>query len=194
MFARSNARYETPNIQYHVQPLSLDRFGEPLHDFPGMTLSVCNLRPTSRGAVRLRDNNPLTPPIIDPNYLDTDEDRLVAAESLRHARMMMETEALSELEPEEIFPGSHLSSDEDLAASAGDISASIFHPVGTCKMGPAGDIDSVVDDQLRVQGVKGLRIVDASIMPAIPSGNTNSPVLMIAEKAADMLLENDQKY
>eukprot|EP00466_Bigelowiella_natans_P007255 jgi/Bigna1/76612/fgenesh1_pg.42_\ len=188
----------TPNIQYHVQPLSLNRFGEPLHDFPGMTLSVCNLRPTSRGSVSLKSNNPREAPRIDPNYLATDEDRLVAAESLRHARMMMEISPLSNLEPEEVFPGTHLMSDEDLAASAGDISASIFHPVGTCRMGCClmslwgqdTEIESVVDSQLKVHGTQGLRVVDASIMPQIVSGNTNSPTLMIAEKAAEMILKD----
>mmetsp|Transcript_19094 Transcript_19094/g.26718 ORF Transcript_19094/g.26718 Transcript_19094/m.26718 type:complete len:566 (-) Transcript_19094:13-1710(-) len=191
MFAKSSDRVQTPDIQYHVQPLSLDRFGEPLHDFPGMTLSVCNLRPTSRGRITLRSNKPTQAPKIDPNYLDTENDKQVAVDSLRHARRMMEQGALKDLMPTEYFPGSHLSSDLDLVKSAGDISASIFHPVGTCKMGPESDIDSVVDHRLRVHGLKSLRVVDASIMPQIVSGNTNSPTLMIAEKAAEMILEDN---
>ena len=190
MFAKSSDVYDTPNIQYHVQPLSLDAFGQPLHPFPGMTLSVCNLRPTSRGAVSLRDGDPRSRPIVDPNYLATDEDRKVAADSLRHVRRIMAQPAFERLAPVEHLPGAHIESDEDLARCSGDISASIFHPVGTCKMGPADDDSAVVDERLRVYGCERLRVVDASIMPQITSGNTNSPTLMIAERAADMILQD----
>ncbi|GAB5365362.1 hypothetical protein AAMO2058_001051500 [Amorphochlora amoebiformis] len=190
MFAKSNEEEPTPNIQYHVQPLSLDSFGKPLHEFPGMTLSVCNLRPTSRGSVTLTSNDPKDKPKIDPNYLSTEYDRRVASESIRHARKLAGTNAVKALQPEEIVPGSSIQTDEDLAKSAGGISASIFHPVGTCRMGPKDDKKNVVDNTLTVHGLQGLRVVDASIMPSIVSGNTNSPTLMIAEKAADMILGN----
>jgi choline dehydrogenase len=189
-FAKSSPEYETPNLQYHVQPLSLDRFGEPLHPFPAITPSVCNLRPTSRGHVRIRSADPHEPPVIRPNYLATPEDRRVAAEALRLTRRIMAARALARFRPEEFRPGADLQSDDELADAAGRIGTTIFHPVGTCRMGPASDRNSVVDARLRVHGSGGLRVVDASIMPTITSGNTCSPVIMIAEKAADMILED----
>jgi len=189
-FAKSGPEYETPNLQYHVQPLSLDRFGEPLHPFPAITPSVCNLRPTSRGSVRIRSRDPHEQPSIRPNYLSTPEDRKVAADSLRLTRRIMAAKALARFAPEEYRPGAELQSDDELADAAGRIGTTIFHPVGTCRMGPAEDRGSVVDARLRVHGIGGLRIVDASVMPTITSGNTCSPVIMIAEKASDMILED----
>lgn len=188
LFTRSSERHERPNIQFHVQPLSLDRFGEPMHDFPAVTVSVCNLRPTSRGSIHLRSADPADAPIIAPNYLDTDEDRLVAAESLRKAREIMSAAPLLRYAPTEFRPGSHVQSDAELAASAAEHSTTIFHPVGTARMGSVGDRLAVVDSQLRVFGTEGLRIADASVMPTITSGNTNSPTIMIAEKAAAAIL------
>jgi len=185
-FAKSDPSFDTPNIQYHIQPLSLDRFGEPLHSFPAMTASVANLRPESRGSVHLASPDPRDHPRIQPNYLATESDRRVAADSIRLTRKLMATKAMSRFTPEEYLPGAHIASDADLARAAGEIGTTIFHPVGTCKMGR--DIGAVVDDRLRVQGVGGLRVVDASVMPMITSGNTNSPVIMIAEKASDMIL------
>jgi choline dehydrogenase len=184
-FARSDPARETPDLQYHVQPLSLDRFGEPLHTFSAFTASVCNLRPTSRGHVRLKSPDPREAPEIKPNYLTTPEDRHVAAEAIRLTRRICAANALKRYEPEEFLPGSQIQSDADLAVAAGDIATTIFHPVGTCKMG--SDQMAVVDERLRVHGIAGLRIADASIMPTITSGNTNSPTIMIAEKAADMI-------
>ncbi|MCB1885043.1 MAG: GMC family oxidoreductase N-terminal domain-containing protein [Geminicoccaceae bacterium] len=189
-FARTDERFETPNVQYHVQPLSLDRFGEPLHPFPGITASVCNLRPTSRGHVHLRSSDPLAPPAIQPDYLSTDDDRRVAADAIRLTRRIMAGDALKRYAPEEMKPGAHLTTDEGLARAAGDIGTTIFHPVGTCKMGPKGDAAAVVDPRLRVHGLWNLRVADASIMPTITSGNTNAPALMIGEKAAAMILED----
>ncbi len=185
LFARSHAHYEEPNIEYHVQPLSLDAFGEPLHSFPALTVSVCNLRPQSRGTVRIAGPDPFAAPKISPNYLSADEDRMVAVASLRHARQLMATERMREFQPEELRPGAEVQSDEDLLRAAGDIATTIFHPVGTAKMG--SDPTSVVDPELKVHGLAGLRVVDASIMPTIVSGNTHAPVVMIAEKAADMI-------
>jgi choline dehydrogenase len=185
MFARSHPHYEEPNIEYHVQPLSLDAFGEPLDTFPALTVSVCNLRPQSRGTVRVASPDPFAAPKIRPNYLSTDEDRLVAVASLRHARALMATGRMSEFQPEELRPGPEVQSDEELLAAAGDIATTIFHPVGTAKMGQ--DPASVVDPELNVHGLEGLRVVDASIMPTIVSGNTHAPVVMIAEKAADLI-------
>lgn len=190
-FAKSSPEMETPNIQYHVQPLSLDKFGDPLHYFPGLTTSVCNLRPTSRGSVTLQGPDARTAPKIDPNYLATEEDRAVASASLRHARNIMATDAFAAYEPVEYFPGSELQSDAELADAAGRIATSIFHPVGTCKMGPASDKTAVVNPKLQVHGIKGLRVADASIMPQITSGNTNSPTIMIAENAASMMLKDN---
>ncbi|SLN75961.1 GMC family oxidoreductase [Oceanibacterium hippocampi] len=191
IFTRSDPSYETANIEYHVQPLSLDRFGEPLHDFPAITVSVCNLRPESRGEVTISGSDPGAKPIIRPNYLSTDRDRLVAAQSIRHARSLMATGRMQEFRPVEIKPGPEIASDEELAHAAGDIATTIFHPVGTARMGP--DDQAVVDIRLRFRGLEGLRIADASVMPTITSGNTNSPVIMIAEKAADMIREDAKR-
>ena len=188
VFAKSAERYETPNVQFHVQPLSLEKFGEGLHPFPAFTASVCNLRPTSRGEIRLDSPDPFAPPVIDPNYLATEEDRQVAVESIRLVRKIVGAKALSRFEPEEYKPGAHLTSDGDLATAAGDIGTTIFHPVGTARMGRADDPNAVVDGRLSVIGVEGLSVVDASVMPSITSGNTNSPTLMIAEKGAEMIL------
>ncbi len=189
-FAKSDPSYETPNLEYHVQPLSLDRFGDPLHPFPAITPSVCNLRPTSRGHVRIRSADPREAPAIAPNYLSTPEDRKVAADALRLTRRIMAARALVPHRPEEYRPGAHLSGDEELAAAAGEIATTIFHPVSTCRMGPAEDRAAVVDARLRLHGTRGIRVVDASVMPTITSGNTNAPTIMIAEKAADMILED----
>jgi choline dehydrogenase len=187
-FAKSDPARETPDLEYHVQPLSLDRFGDPLHPFPAFTASVCNLRPQSRGTVRIRSREPTAAPAIAPNYLASDADRLVAAAAIRLTRRICRARALARFEPEEFLPGDGFVSDEQLAAAAGTIGTTIFHPVGTCKMG--GDPLAVVDDRLRVRGVERLRVVDASIMPTITSGNTNAPVIMIAEKASDMIRED----
>ena len=183
-FAKSHAGEATPNLQYHVQPLSLERFGEPLHSFPAFTASVCNLRPTSRGHVRIASADSYAPPKITPMYLSTPEDRQVAAAALNLTRKIAAAPALAKYRPEEYKPGIHFRTDEELAEAAGAIGTTIFHPVGTCKMGKSDDPLAVVDSKLRVIGVAGLRVVDASVMPTITSGNTNSPVIMIAEKAA----------
>jgi choline dehydrogenase len=183
-FTRSDAAQEHANIEYHVQPLSLDAFGEPLHRFNAFTASVCNLNPTSRGTVHIRSADVADAPAIAPNYLSTEEDRKVAADSLRVTRRIVAQPALAPYRPEEYRPGVQFQSDEELARLAGDIATTIFHPVGTAKMGRAEDPSAVVDARLKVHGVHGLRVVDASIMPTITSGNTNSPTLMIAEKAA----------
>lgn len=183
-FTRSSPDREWPNIQYHVQPLSLDAFGEPLHAFPAFTASVCNLNPTSRGTVRIRSNRFADAPAIAPNYLSTDADRKVAADSLRVTRRIAAQPALAKYKPQEWKPGVQYQSDEDLARLAGDIATTIFHPVGTTRMGADGDPMAVLDARLRVRGVQGLRVVDAGAMPTITSGNTNSPTLMMAEKAA----------
>jgi choline dehydrogenase len=187
-FTRSSPDKTWPDLEYHVQPLSLEAFGEPLHSFNAITASVCNLNPSSRGSVQIRSADPAQAPAIAPNYLSTDEDRRVAAASLRITRNILAQPALSAFRPEEYKPGLQYQSDEDLARLAGDIATTIFHPVGTCKMGQADDAMAVVDSQLRVRGVQGLRVVDASVMPTITSGNTNSPTLMIAERAAAWLL------
>ncbi|MEO7496957.1 MAG: GMC family oxidoreductase N-terminal domain-containing protein [Massilia sp.] len=186
-FAKSDESQATPNLEYHVQPLSLDKFGDPLHAFPAFTVSVCNLRPTSRGHVRIASKDPAAAPKITPLYLATAEDRKTAAAALRLTRQIVAAPALSKYAPEEFRPGPHLQTEDELADAAGHIGTTIFHPVGTCKMGRADDPMAVVDSDLRVIGVRGLRVVDASIMPNITSGNTNSPTLMIAEKAAAMI-------
>jgi choline dehydrogenase len=186
IFAKSDPRLETADLEYHVQPLSTDHLGEPLHRFDAVTVSVCNLRPESRGTVHMESADIKDAPKIRPNYLSTHNDRHVAANSIRHARALMATKSVARFAPEEFLPGPNFASDEELAARAGDIATTIFHPVGTCKMG--ADPLAVVDDNLRVHGMTGLRVVDASIMPTIVSGNTNSPVIMIAEKAADLAL------
>jgi choline dehydrogenase len=183
-FTRSSPDRPYPNIQYHVQPLSLDAFGEPLHDFSAFTASVCNLNPTSRGTVQLKSGRFEDAPAIAPHYLSTPEDRQVAAESLRLTRRIVGQSALAAYQPVEFKPGVQYQSDDELARLAGDIATTIFHPVGTTKMGRADDPMAVVDSHLRVRGISGLRVVDAGIMPMITSGNTNSPTLMIAEKAA----------
>jgi len=186
-FTRSSPEQPYPNIQYHVQPLSLDAFGEPLHAFNAFTASVCNLNPTSRGSVRLKSAHFADAPAIAPNYLATPEDRQVAADSLRLTRKIVSQGALAKFQPEEFKPGVQFQSDEDLARLAGDIATTIFHPVGTTRMGRTGDPMAVVDSHLRVRGIQGLRVVDAGVMPLITSGNTNSPTLMIAEKAAQWI-------
>ncbi|WP_011299499.1 GMC family oxidoreductase [Cupriavidus necator] len=188
-FARSDASQARPNLEYHVQPLSLDKFGEPLHAFNAFTASVCNLRPTSRGSVHIDSADFRQAPVIAPNYLSTDEDRKVAADSLRLTRRIVASPALAPYRPEEWLPGPGFETDEALAEAAGNIGTTIFHPVGTCRMGRPDDPLAVVDHRLRVHGIEGLRVVDASVMPLITSGNTNSPTIMIAERASDMLRE-----
>jgi choline dehydrogenase len=185
-FARSDPAQPTPNIEWHVQPLSLDKFGDPLHPFPAITPSVCNLRPTSRGWVRIKSPDPATYPEIRLNYLSTPEDRKVAVDGMRFTRRIMASKAMAKYQPEEFRPGVLVSSDADLEKAAGELGTTIFHPVGTCKMG--SDPWAVVDDALRVHGVDRLRVVDASVMPRITSGNTNAPTYLIAEKGARMIL------
>jgi choline dehydrogenase len=187
-FVKSDPSRETPDLQYHVQPLTLERFGEKLHAFPAFTAAVCNLRPTSRGTIRIASPDPREAPAIRPNYLATEEDRRVAVAGIRLTRRICAAPALARFAPEEFKPGPAAQSDAELARAAGDIATTIFHPVGTCRMGP--DELAVVDDRLRVHGIAGLRVVDASIMPTITSGNTNAPTVMIAEKAADMIRED----
>lgn len=184
VFTRSRPELEHPNLQYHVQPLSLDAFGNPLHSFPAITASVCNLNPTSRGNVHIQSHNFEDAPLITPNYLSTTEDQQVAAESLRVTRQIMRQPALARFQPEEYKPGPQYQTDAELALAAGEIGTTIFHPVGTTKMGRADDPMAVLDSRLRLRGVQGLRVVDAGAMPTITSGNTNSPTLMLAEKAA----------
>ncbi|MBN9081404.1 MAG: choline dehydrogenase [Rhizobiales bacterium 62-17] len=190
IFARSAPQYATPNVQFHVQPLSLDKFGDPLHSFPAITMSVCNLRPTSRGSVHAVSRDAQTHPSIKPNYLSTDADRQVAIDSIKLARQIAAAPALRGYEPQEYLPGANIQSDEDLAKAAGAVGTTIFHPVSTAKMGIDSDPMAVVDERLRVRGVQGLRVADASVMPTITSGNTNSPTMMIAEKAAMMMLQD----
>jgi choline dehydrogenase len=186
-FAKTGPEYRTPNVEYHVQPLSLDRFGEPLHRHPAFTASVCNLRPESRGHIRLKGPDPLQPPAIQPRYLTADADRRVAVESIKLTRrIVLESKAFQPYHPKELLPGAGISTEADLVRAAGDIGTTIFHPVGTCRMGM--DDASVVDPRLKVHGLDGIRIADASIMPSIISGNTNAPTIMIAEKAADMII------
>jgi choline dehydrogenase-like flavoprotein len=191
-FTRSDPRRERANIQFHVQPLSLDKFGDPLHTFPAFTMSVCNLQPASRGTVRLKSPDPAAAPEIKPNYLSADEDRRVAADSIRVSRRVVGQPALRKYRPQEILPGPGVR-DEDEAAlekAAGDIGTTIFHPVGTAKMGRETDPSAVVDARLKFVGLDGLRVIDASVMPTIVSGNTNSPTIMIAEKGAAMILDD----
>ncbi|WP_250523210.1 MULTISPECIES: GMC family oxidoreductase N-terminal domain-containing protein [unclassified Caballeronia] len=192
-FAKSNpddASIKRPDVQYHVQPLSLERFGEPLHAFNAFTASVCNLRPTSRGSVHIESPDAHGAPLIAPNYLSTDRDREVAANALRLTRRIAGAPALARYAPEEILPGIQFQTQEELVEAAGKVGTTIFHPVGTCRMGTDNDPGAVVDSRLRVIGVRGLRVVDASVMPTITSGNTNSPTLMIAERASDMIRED----
>ncbi len=189
-FAHSDASQETPNLEYHVQPLSLEKFGEPLHPFPAFTASVCNLRPTSRGTVRITSPGFKEAPEIKPNYLATEADRCVAVNAIKLTRKIVAADALKPYRPEEFMPGPEAATDSELVRAAGDIGTTIFHPVGTCKMGD-GDL-AVVDSRLNVRGLRGLRVVDASIMPTITSGNTAAPVMMIAEKASRMILADRQ--
>ena len=191
IFMRSDPAQARANLEFHVQPLSLDKFGDPLHTFGAITLSVCNLRPTSRGTVRLRSADSQEKPRIEPNYLSTPEDRLVAADGIRAARRIMAQSVLQRFTPQELLPGDKVGNDsESLAKAAGDIGTTIFHPVGTAKMGVAADPDAVVDSRLCVHGIAGLRVIDASIMPTITSGNTNTPTAMIAERGARIIIED----
>jgi choline dehydrogenase-like flavoprotein len=191
IFTRSDPTQDRANIQYHVQPLSLDKFGDPLHPFPAFTASVANIRPTSRGALTLKSADPTVPPAIHPNYLSTPEDRRIAADSIRVTRRIVAQPALQQYSPVEYLPGASVDDDErSLEKAAGDIGTTIFHPVGTARMGRDDDARAVVDARLRVIGLEGLRVADASVMPSITSGNTNSPTIMIAEKAAAMVLED----
>jgi choline dehydrogenase-like flavoprotein len=187
-FTRSSPDYATPNLQFHIQPLSLDKFGDPLHPFPAFTASVANLRPTSRGSIHARSRDAHAPPVIESHYLSTPEDRRVAVDAMRLTRRIVSAPALAKLHPVEYLPGAALQTDAELLRAAGDIGTTIFHPVGTAKMGTESDRHAVVDAHLRVRGVDGLRVVDASVMPAITSGNTAAPTMMIAEKAAQMIL------
>lgn len=189
-FAKSDASRGSANMEWHVQPLSLDKFGDPLHAFDAITPSVCNLQPTSRGHVRLKSSNPRHAPAITLNYLSTETDREVAVAGLRATRRIMEARALARFEPEEWKPGSEFNTDDDLSRIAGDLGTTIFHPVGTCKMGH--DDLAVVSDRLTVHGIAGLRVVDASVMPYITSGNTNAPTVMIAEKGAEFVRQDRQ--
>jgi choline dehydrogenase len=193
IFMRSDPVQTRANIEFHVQPLSLDKFGDPLHTFPAITLSACNLRPTSRGSVRLRSADPSAAPLIAPNYLATAADRAVAADAIRATRRLMAQAAVRGFTPTELLPGPSVGDDTAaLAVAAGNIGTTIFHPVGTAKMGPASDPESVVDARLRVHGIDHLRVIDASIMPTITSGNTNTPTAMIAEKGAQMIVEDQR--
>jgi len=191
-FTKSDPTQDRANIQYHVQPLSLEKFGEPLHPFPAFTASVTNIRPTSRGALTLKSADPAQPPAIAPNYLATPEDRLVAADSIRVTRKIVAQPALRKYLPVEYLPGAQVQDDDEaaLVKAAGDIGTTIFHPVGTARMGRDMDPRAVVDARLRVIGIERLRVIDASVMPSITSGNTNSPTMMIAEKGAAMILED----
>ena len=187
-FAKSGPEQETPNLEYHVQPLTLEKFGEPLHKFPAFTASVCNLRPTSRGHVHIQSPDFTAAPDIRPNYLSTPEDQQVAVEGIKLTRRIVAGPALAKYAPEEFMPGPQAASDDDLVKAAGDIGTTIFHPIGTCRMGDGPE--AVVDSRLRLHGLRGLRVVDASIMPTITSGNTAAPTMMIAEKASRMILED----
>jgi len=195
LFTRSDPSRDRANIQFHVQPLSLDKFGDPLHAYPAFTTSVCNLQPESRGFVRLRSADPGDKPVIQPRYLTADADRQVAADSIRVARAIVAQPALAKFTPVETLPGEQVRSDDDaaLAKAAGDIGTTIFHPVGTAKMGLPSDPNAVTDARLRVLGIEGLRVIDASAMPTITSGNTNSPTMMIAEKGAAMVLADQSR-
>jgi choline dehydrogenase-like flavoprotein len=189
LFTRSDPDQDRANLQYHIQPLSLERWGQPLHEFPAFTASVANLRPTSRGAVRLRSRDPAAKPVIKPNYLSTDADRRIAASAIRLTRRIVAQPALAPFHPAEYLPGATAADDDEqsLVQAAGKIGTTIFHPVGTAKMGLASDPLMVVDERLRVAGADRLRVIDASVMPTITSGNTNAPTMMIAEKGAALL-------
>jgi choline dehydrogenase len=191
-FAHSSSAHPRPNIQYHVQPLSLDKFGDPLHSFNAFTASVCNLRPSSRGSVHIASKELNEAPAINPNYLASNEDKQVALDALRYTRTIMQQKAFNEFDVEEFRPGASYQSDEELLKQIGEIATTIFHPVGTCKMGKSDDPMAVVDSELRVIGLQDLRVVDASVMPTITSGNTAAPTMMIAQKIADKILaDND---
>ena len=191
-FAYSSPEQARANVEYHVQPLSLEKFGDDLHAFNAFTASVCNIRPTSRGSVHIHSLDPEAPPVINPNYLSTAEDRKVAVESLRLTRKIVQTDALKPYAPEEYKPGVHYQTDEELVKAAGDIGTTIFHPVGTCKMGRGDDPMAVLDSELRVRGIHHLRVVDASAMPTITSGNTAAPTMMIAQRAAELLVNRSK--
>ena len=187
-FVKSDPSQRSANLEYHIQPISLDRFGAPPHKFPAFTASVCNLRPTSRGHVSITSADPRAYPAIAPNYLATEEDRRVAIDAIRLTRRIVtESEALKKYSPKEFMPGPAFQTDEELVKAAGDIGTTIFHPVGTCKMGRANDPSAVVDTEFRVRGIERLRVIDASIMPTITSGNTNAPTIMIAERASEIV-------
>jgi choline dehydrogenase len=192
-FARSSSDYATANLEFHFQPLSLDKWGDGLHRFGAFTASVANLRPSSRGSVHAASPHPAAPPSIRPNYLATEEDRRVAVEALRLTRRIVAQSPLARFRPQEHIPGPALTSDADLVRAAGDLGTTIFHPVGTVSMGPDHDRNAVLDERLRVRGVARLRVIDASVMPRITSGNTNSPTIMIAEKGAAMMLEDARR-
>jgi choline dehydrogenase-like flavoprotein len=195
LFTRSGPDRERADLQFHIQPLSLDKFGDPLHPFPGLTSSVCNLQPTSRGWIRIPSAEPSAAPEIAPNYLSTDWDRTVAARAIRLSRRIARAPAFARFRPEEYQPGPQVPDDDDeaLAKAAGEIGTTIFHPVGTAKMGLESDPNAVVDERLKVFGVSALRVIDASVMPTITSGNTNSPTMMIAEKGAEMVLDDARR-
>ena len=193
LFTKSSPDQDRSNIEFHIQPLSLDRFGEPLHRFPAVTVSACNLRPTSRGTLRIVSPDPASPPAIAPGYLATEEDRRVAADAIRVTRRLMAQPALARYHPAEYLPGPTVGDDEaSLAKAAGDIGTTIFHPVGVAKMGLPSDPLAVVDERLRVIGLEGLRAIDASVMPTITSGNTNTPTIMIADRGARFVLEDNR--
>jgi len=189
-FVKSDSSRATPNLQFHVSPVSTDILGvTPMHDFEGITPTVANVRPTSRGEINIASSDSRIHPKIKMNYLSTDDDRKVAAQGLKIIRkIMLETETFKKYQPEEYRPGVHITEDEELVKEGSNFTQTIFHPVGTCKMGQ--DEMSVVNEQLKVRGIKNLRVIDASIMPNITSGNTNAPTIMIAEKGADMILNN----
>lgn len=187
LFACSNESVETPDLEYHVQPLSLDKFGDPLHTFPAFTASVLNLRPKSRGHITIRDRDPNSAPRIAPNYLSADEDQVTAVRGLRLTRRIVEQSALAQFNPVEYLPGPDCRSDAELLFAAGDVGTTIFHPVGTCKMGKANDSSAVLDSRLKVIGLDRLRVVDASAMPTITSGNTSSPTIMIGTRGAEII-------
>ena len=187
-FASTSTKYQNANIEWHVQPLSLDKFGEPLHKFNAITPAVCNLRPTSRGEITIKSGRADEHPTIKLNYLSTAEDQEIAVEGLKFTRRIMKAGALKRFEPSEWLPGEQAKSDLDLLDAARELGTTIFHPVGTCKMG--SDREAVVDDRLRVRGLPSVRVIDASIMPTITSGNTNAPTVMIAEKGAQFILDH----